>query len=151
MIVYLQWHNILLMIASPANNFVCIKQITMKQTSCKTFLAAAIFCAGLSVTACKSNSSDTNAMNNDTTTTYMEPQQDNTNVKPDTSMVMVSPDDSLTTMAKDAVKDYSGVTATVNDGEVTLTGDITREKLPKLMMAVQAMHPKKVNNNLTIK
>ena len=54
-------------------------------------------------------------------------------------------------MAKDAVKDYPGVTATVSNGEVTLTGEITRAKLPNLMQAVQAMHPKKVNNNLTIK
>ena len=65
--------------------------------------------------------------------------------------VQISPDDSLTTMAKDAVKDYPDVTASVNNGEVTLTGNITRDKLPKLMMAVNAIHPKKVNNNLTIK
>lgn len=65
--------------------------------------------------------------------------------------VQISPDDSLTNMAKDAVKDYPGVTAAVNNGEVTLTGNITREKLPKLMMAVSATHPKKINNNLTIK
>ena len=54
-------------------------------------------------------------------------------------------------MSKDAVKDFPGVTANVNNGEVTLTGNITRDKLPKLMQSVNAMHPKKVNNNLTIK
>ena len=123
----------------------------MKHSSRKVFASALVLAAGLSVSACKSKTADTNAANNDTTSTYMEPKQDNATAKPDTAMVQISPDDSLTTMAKDAVKDYPGVTATVNNGEVTLTGDITRAKLPKLMMAVNAMHPKKVNNNLTIK
>lgn len=52
---------------------------------------------------------------------------------------------------RDATKDFPGVTATVNNGEVTLTGTISRDKLPKLMQSVQALNPKKVNNNLTIK
>ena len=126
----------------------------MKQTSLKTGIAALALCAGLLTTSCKSKTADTNAANNDTASANIEPQQDNTTVKPDTMQTQapqVSPDDSLTTMAKDAVKDYPGITATVSNGEVTLTGDITRAKLPKLMMAVQSMHPKKVNNNLTIK
>ena len=126
----------------------------MKQTSFKTCIAVFVLCVGLLATACKSKTTDTNAANNDTASTSMEPKQDNATVKPDTMQTQapqISPDDSLTTMAKDAIKDYPGVTATVNNGEVTLTGDITRAKLPKLMMAVQAMHPKKVNNNLTIK
>ena len=119
----------------------------MKHSSFKVFVAAFVLTACLSVTACKSKTADTNAANNDTASTYMEPKQDNATVAP----VTISPDDSLTTMAKDAVKDYPGVTATANNGEVTLTGTIERAKLPKLMMAVNAMHPKKVNNNLTIK
>jgi osmotically-inducible protein OsmY len=60
-------------------------------------------------------------------------------------------DDSLREQVKDATKDYPDVTATVDNGEVTLTGTISREKLPKLMQSVQALNPKKVNNNLTIK
>jgi hyperosmotically inducible periplasmic protein len=39
----------------------------------------------------------------------------------------------------------------MNNGEVTLTGTISREKLPRLMQSVQALNPVKVNNNLTIK
>ncbi len=120
----------------------------MKPSLFKSFVVVAL-CAGLSVTACKSKNS--NAANSDTASTYMEPKQDNATVKPDTAPVQISPDDSLTKMAKDAVKDYPGVTAAVNNGEVTLTGNITRDKLPKLMQSVNAMHPKKVNNNLTIK
>jgi osmotically-inducible protein OsmY len=60
-------------------------------------------------------------------------------------------DDSLREQVKDSTKDYPDVTATVDNGEVTLTGTISREKLPKLMQSVQALNPKKVNNNLTIK
>ena len=123
----------------------------MKQLLSTTFMMAVALYAGLSFTACKSKDNAANEQKTDTASTMMEPQQDNATVKPDTMPVKISADDSLTTMAKDAVKDYPGVTATVNNGEVTLTGDITRAKLPKLMMAVQAMHPKKVNNNLTIK
>jgi len=51
----------------------------------------------------------------------------------------------------DATKDFPGVKATANNGEVTLTGTISREKLPRLMQSVQALNPVKVNNNLTIK
>ncbi len=120
----------------------------MKHTSFKTFIVVAV-CALLSVTACKSKNGS--VTNTDTAAAYMEPRQDNATVKPDTAQVQISPDDSLTKMAKDAVKDYPGVTASVNNGEVTLTGNITRDKLPKLMQSVNAMHPKKVNNNLTIK
>lgn len=125
----------------------------MKQQTFRTSALVVALVAGLFVTACKSKDSS-NAANNDTTTTPVNPQPDNATVKPDTMATMapqVSPDDSLTTMAKDAVKDYPGVTATVSNGEVTLTGDIQRSKLPKLMMAMNAMHPKKVNNKLTIK
>lgn len=125
----------------------------MKHSPFKSSLLVIALSAGLFVTACKSKDSS-NAANNDTVTAPIEPQPDNASVRPDTMQTQapqISPDDSLTTMAKDAVKDYPGVTATVSDGEVTLTGDITRSKLPKLMMAVNAMHPKKVNNKLTIK
>lgn len=122
----------------------------MKRFSFKTLMMATALYAGFSVTACKSKTNG-NAAGTDTASTMIEPQQDKVTVKPDTAPVTISPDDSLNTMAKDAVKDYPGVTTTVNNGEVTLTGTITRDKLPKLMMAIQAMHPKKVNNNLTIK
>ena len=64
--------------------------------------------------------------------------------------VQISPDDSLTTGLRDATKDYPGVNATANNGEVTLTGTIQRDRLPKLMQSIHALHPKKVNNNLTI-
>ena len=65
--------------------------------------------------------------------------------------VEISPDATLETGLWDATKDYPGVTATVVNGEVTLTGTIERDKLANLMQAVNSLNPKKVNNNLTIK
>ncbi|HEV8080442.1 MAG TPA: BON domain-containing protein [Chitinophagaceae bacterium] len=65
--------------------------------------------------------------------------------------VLVSPDDTLRKNLTDATKDYPGVTASVNDGVVTLTGNISRANLAKLMKSVNDLQPKKVQNQLTIK
>lgn len=65
--------------------------------------------------------------------------------------VEISPDSALQTGVRDATKDFPGVSANVMNGEVTLTGTIERSKLPKLMQAINGLHPKKVNNNLTVK
>jgi osmotically-inducible protein OsmY len=56
----------------------------------------------------------------------------------------------LSSGVRDATKDFPGVNATVNNGEVTLTGNIKRDRLPTLMQSVQSLHPRKVNNNLTV-
>ena len=90
--------------------------------------------------ACKSKKTETTET---TTTTNADTA---TNVAP----VQISPDDSLTTGVRDATKDFPGVTATVNNGEVTLTGNIKRDRLQTLMQSIHALHPKKVNNNLTV-
>lgn len=75
----------------------------------------------------------------------------NISVAPPAAPVEVSSDAALQTGLKDATKDYPGVTATVANGEVTLTGTIERSKLPNLMQSVNSLNPKKVNNKLTIK
>jgi len=67
-----------------------------------------------------------------------------------TAPVQIAPDEQLSNGIKDATKDFPGVTATVNNGEVTLTGSIKRDRLPTLMQSIHALNPKKVNNNLTI-
>jgi len=121
----------------------------MKNLSFKLLLAVASFAVVSCFPACKSkNASDANADS-------AAAQLPDTTVMPDQPAasggpVTVSPDDSLTTSLKDATKDFPGVTATVNNGEVTLTGTISRDRLPQLMQSVNALHPKKVNNNLTI-
>jgi osmotically-inducible protein OsmY len=75
----------------------------------------------------------------------------NITVTPPPAPVEVNTDAALQAGVTDAVKDYPGVTATVTNGEVTLNGAIERSRLPKLMQAIHALSPKKVNNNLTVK
>ena len=122
----------------------------MKNLSFKLLLAAAAFVGTTLLPACKNNKSNTNSA--DTAAAQLP----DTTVMPDqpaasSGAVTIAPDDSLTNNVKDATKDFPGVTATVNNGEVTLTGTISRAKLPQLMQNINALHPKKVNNNLTIK
>ncbi len=63
----------------------------------------------------------------------------------------VSPDAALTQGVTDATKDFPGVTAAVNNGEITLTGNIKRADLQRLMQSLNSLKPKKINNQLTIK
>jgi hyperosmotically inducible protein len=65
--------------------------------------------------------------------------------------VEINSDTVLNTSVTAALQAYSGVTATVSNGVVTLTGDIKRDQLPSLIQAIQELKPKKVENKLTIK
>lgn len=65
--------------------------------------------------------------------------------------VQISADDQLSKSVSDITKDFSGVTASVTDGVVTLTGNIKRTELPRLMKALNTLKPKKIDNKLTIK
>ena len=68
-------------------------------------------------------------------------------------MVVINPDDTLRKGLDSvfSVKSIKGVTATVNDGVVTLTGTVKRSDLQKVMQAANELKPKKVVNQLTIK
>ncbi|RWY57053.1 hypothetical protein [Mucilaginibacter gilvus] len=110
----------------------------MKKQLFKTMFVACAIAASIQFTACKGKKTD--AVSADTVKT------DTVTVAP----VTIAADDELTNGVKDATKDFPGVTATVSNGEINLTGDITREKLQKLMMNLNALHAKKINNNLTI-
>jgi Predicted periplasmic or secreted lipoprotein len=70
---------------------------------------------------------------------------------PPPTPVTVNTDDALTKGVMDATKDHPTVKASVNDGVITLTGDIKREELQKLMMSLNSLKPKKIENKLTIK
>lgn len=59
--------------------------------------------------------------------------------------VVITADDSLTTAVNDAIKSFAGVTATVKDGVITLGGSIAKADLQKLMMALNALKPKKID------
>lgn len=65
--------------------------------------------------------------------------------------VEIATDDALTTGVRDATKDHPGVKASVNDGIITLTGEIKRDKLSGLMQSLNSLQPKKIENQLTIK
>ena len=81
-----------------------------------------------------------------TTTTTTTTPETTTSTEP----VTISNDDALKKGVTDATKDFPGVTATVNNGEITLTGTIKRDRLPTLMQSLNTLQPKKINNNLTI-
>jgi osmotically-inducible protein OsmY len=63
----------------------------------------------------------------------------------------VNPDDAISQGVIDATKDFPTVKATVNNGEITLTGTIKRSNLTTLMQSLNNLHPTKINNQLTIK
>ena len=46
---------------------------------------------------------------------------------------------------------FDDISAMVKDGVVTLTGDVKKADLPKVMQAVSALHPKKIENKATVK
>ena len=110
-----------------------------------TTLALAMFgMSATQLTSCKDKEKET-------TTEATTPSLDSLTTPEIQPPDVISADDSLKTMVTDATKDYPGVEASVNDGEITLTGNVSRKDLPKLIMAVNALHPKKINQKLTLK
>ena len=115
----------------------------MKQLFFKASMAAFIFSAAFGITSCKTKVKET-------TTPTPTVNYDSSNAV-NNAPVVVSPDETLMQGVKDATKDHPGVTVSVNNGEVTLTGTIERSKLANLMQSIQGLSPKKINNNLKIK
>lgn len=72
---------------------------------------------------------------------------------PPPAPVVINPDDQVRTSVDSALKaaGISGVTATVANGEVTLTGTVPKADLRKVMQAANEAKPKKVVNKLTLK
>ena len=109
----------------------------------KIALAALMIPASVYFTSCKSKKTDNDTSADTTTMTAPAP------VTP--APVEVAADTTLEAGVRDATKDYPGVKAEVNGGEITLTGEIKRSRLPNLMMSLNSLKPKKINNQLTIK
>jgi len=65
---------------------------------------------------------------------------------PVSAPVTIAMDDPLTAAVKDATKDFPTVSASVSEGVITLKGEIQKANLQKLMMVLQALKPKKVDN-----
>ncbi|HTN35931.1 MAG TPA: BON domain-containing protein [Arachidicoccus sp.] len=53
--------------------------------------------------------------------------------------------DALSAGVTDATKDFPGVTATVSNGVITVTGEIEQSKIKTLKSALDALNPKKVD------
>ena len=64
--------------------------------------------------------------------------------------VVIAADDPLSKAVADAVKDHPTVKADVKDDVITLTGEIKKDALKKLMPLLQSLKPKKVDNKLTV-
>ena len=70
---------------------------------------------------------------------------------PPAAPVEIAADDPLKASVDNTVKAYPSVTATVKDGVVTLTGQIKKADLQKLMKELSTLKPKKIDNaQLTI-
>jgi osmotically-inducible protein OsmY len=76
---------------------------------------------------------------------------DNATVAPPPAPVVISADDSLKTNVAAALKDVPTLKADVKDGVVTLTGEVRKTALPKVMQALSALQPKKIDNKATVK
>lgn len=101
---------------------------------------ALVLGTGSGLSSCKNKAKDTT-----TTTTTVDTTVRNTPVE-------ITPDDPLRKGVQDAIKDYPGVTATVDDGVIILEGSIERERWTKLNQTLMSLSPKRVNSDkLTIK
>lgn len=67
-----------------------------------------------------------------------------------TPPVVISPDDMLKASVATALTEFSTLTADVKDGVVTLTGSVKKTDLPKVMQALSALNPKKIENKATV-
>ncbi|HVM90156.1 MAG TPA: BON domain-containing protein [Puia sp.] len=70
---------------------------------------------------------------------------------PPVQAITDSTDDALKKGVTDATKDFPSVKADVADGMITLTGDLKRNSLPKLLQSLSTLKPKKIDNKLTLK
>ena len=68
-----------------------------------------------------------------------------------TPPVVITTDDPLKASVDNTIKPYPGVNATIQDGIITLTGEIKRADLQQLMAALNSLKPKSIENKLTIK
>lgn len=75
----------------------------------------------------------------------------NCTIAPPPPPVEIAADDPLTKAVADALKAYPKVSSSVKDGVITLTGEIAKNDLQKLMMSLQALKPKKVDASALIK
>jgi osmotically-inducible protein OsmY len=65
--------------------------------------------------------------------------------------VVINSDETLRESVNNVIKAYDGVQADIKDGVVTLRGNIKQAELQPLIIKIQELKPKKVENQLVIK
>ena len=65
--------------------------------------------------------------------------------------VTINPDQELTSGVQRITAKYEGVQADVSDGVITLRGELKREDWQKLRPELDALRPKKIENQLVLK
>ena len=75
----------------------------------------------------------------------------NTNLPAPPPVVEEPKVDPLAQGLTDAVKDLPSVHGELKDSVILLTGEIQKKELPKLMKMLHSLHPKKIENKLTVK
>jgi hyperosmotically inducible periplasmic protein len=70
---------------------------------------------------------------------------------PPPAPVMTAADEALSKGMSDALKDLSTVKGEVKDGIITLTGEIKKDAVAKLMQTLNSLKPKKIENKMTVK
>lgn len=67
--------------------------------------------------------------------------------------VVINPDDAISKTIQESLvaKNITGVTVTIAEGVVTLTGNAKKSDLQTIMQVTNESHPKKVENKLTLK
>jgi hyperosmotically inducible protein len=65
--------------------------------------------------------------------------------------VQIMPDDQLKAAVEGVLTKYKDVKAEVKDGVVTLRGEILRDNLQNLIISLNGLKPKKIQNELVIK
>lgn len=71
--------------------------------------------------------------------------QDNTTVPAPAAPVQITADDPLQNAVRDATKDFPEVTASVANGVISVTGEITAARWKTLKMALDGLQPRKVD------
>ena len=115
----------------------------MKVSIAKQVLFLCLITAGFATTSCKNKKDNTTPATTTTTT-----DQNNAN----TTAPVIAGDEDLKRGVQDAIKDNPGVTASVYNGEITLSGTIEKDNWIRLKQTLDGLNPKKVNSDqLTVK
>ena len=109
----------------------------MKNVTVRSLLFFILFSAGVAGNSCK-DKKDSTTTTDQNDANYQSPE--------------IASDAALERGVQDAVKDHPGVTATVKNGEISLSGTIERDKWINLKQTLDGLNPRKVNSEqLTVK